>query len=93
MEHPKQKLWQSYDGAIRSFNAMDDEHVANIIQHCIFYKHARGLVLALQEADRRKLSEAFLNGAQYPYKSKVTGDWMIWDFNLHRPVKINGEHQ
>ena len=90
-------LWGSVDGSVRSFSAMDDEHLANVILHIQYYLEDRArrydrvlLKEAQVEARNRKLSSAFLKGAPYPWKHKQTGKWYIWDFSVNNVVQING---
>ena len=87
----KKPLWQSYDGAIRSFDAMEDEHLANVICHMNHYRNAytdQTRMEAMKEVARRGLSEKFLAGALYPFRDKVTGDWLIWSFDEAKVVKV-----
>ncbi len=90
-------LWGSVDGSVRSFSAMDDEHLANVILHIQHYLEDRALgydriILreAQEEARKRKLSPSFLKGAPYPWRHKQTGKWYIWDFSVNTVIQING---
>jgi hypothetical protein len=85
-------LWQSIDGSIRSFSAMTDEHLANVLLHMTHYKFAYSLEAfqeALHEAcNVRDLSNMFLHSAPYPYKDLRTKKWMIWSFEEHTVVEV-----
>jgi hypothetical protein len=91
-----QTIWTSLDGKTRSFSAMDDEHLANVILHMSYYHNRlRSTVLAeaLEEYSKRNLSQAFLDAAPYPYKDTRNGVWMIWDFDLSTIRPYVGDRQ
>ena len=84
------------NGRSRSFSAMDDEHLANVILHMSYYnKNLRPTVLAeaMEEYSKRNLSQAFLDAAPYPYKDSRSGVWMIWDFDLNTIRPYVGDRQ
>lgn len=85
-------LWTSTNGSVRSFSAMDDEHLANVYLHLLTYggrmpqiPHALYL-----EIFKRELTPKFLAGAPYPYKDKITKQYKIWDFFQGCDVVISG---
>lgn len=87
-------VWQSENGAIRSFDAMDDEHLANLLHFVRYYDKTRtfapSFILQLnEEITKRRLSTEFLEKAPYPYKDKSTGDWYIWSYDVHHNVKVS----
>ena len=87
----KDGLWTSYDSSVRNVKAFDNEHLANVLLHINRYCSNYIYSLDLQkEADLRGLTEKFLNGAPYPFKDKITGEWLIWSFELGHLVKVNG---
>lgn len=87
-------LWESVDGAIRSFSAMDDEHLANVLLHVTHYqtRYNYGIYINIMaEIEKRKLTKKFLSGATYPWRNKRTGVWYIWDFKKNFIVEVSGK--
>jgi hypothetical protein len=84
-------LWQSANGSIRTFSAMDNEHLANVIQHMRYY-YGKVNEEVIAEAEYRGLSDEFLNGAPYPYKDCRIGEWKIWSYQKNRDVVISGKN-
>ena len=86
-------LWESRDGAMLTFSAMDNEYLANVICFMTYYKNiaTKFLVEAMTEVKLRKLTEKYLDGAPYPYQDKRTRQWKIWDFKVHTDVLVNGK--
>lgn len=87
-------LWQSVTGAIQTFDAMTDEHVANIILHMKHYRNQFTLAKLDEieaEAKARKLTKKFIEGAPYPFLDRRTGKWMIWSFEEDYVVPVSGK--
>lgn len=84
--------WQDHLGNKLKVKDMSDEHIANTIQHIKFYRYSEAIIeFFLEEAERRKLSEKFLAGAQYPYKDGK-GHWLLWNFVVNGAIII-GEYK
>lgn len=80
--------WTTYDGRRVKVRDMDDTHVANLIKHLYTYKiNPMFLSLMLREAAERGLTFQFLDRAHIPFKDPE-GNWMLWDQNTHKPVKV-----
>jgi hypothetical protein len=93
MFYREENLWQSVDGSIRSFSAMTDEHLANVLLHITHYTgggYGRVLQHVQKEIAARGLSEKFLKGAPYPFKDPRSGRWYIWSFEVNYIVPISG---
>lgn len=89
-------LWKSINGSMRSFDAMDDEHIANICIHLIHYSNRYPVNIRYEielEIKRRNLSDDFIHGAPYPWKDKATGIWHIWDFEKGDVVRVSGKKE
>ncbi len=94
MFYLQENLWQSFDGSVRSFSAMTNEHLANVALHIRHYGNGtNGRILAhvQKEIDKRNLSKDFIEGAPYPYQNPRDGKWYIWSFDVDRIVPINGK--
>lgn len=93
-------MWKSCDGSVRSFDAMSNEHLANVLLHMAYYsmwptagfpQYDISLIdEALQVVNKRNLPDNFLDGAPYPHKDLNTGEWKIWNFYTNREEVING---
>ncbi len=76
-------LWQDAVGRISKIEELPNAHVANIIYHMLqqvtYWGSDDGgsdefeYNVMIKEADRRELSEAFLEGAPYPFLDSVSG--------------------
>ena len=92
MFYIQETLWQSIDGSVRSFSAMTNEHLANVVMHFQHYgSGGRVLSHALKEINIRGLSEEFLKGAPYPYQNPRTGKWYIWSFEVDDNIPVSGK--
>jgi hypothetical protein len=82
-------VWTSYNGTKRSFDAMDNEHLANVIKHMEYYAHQYPLAKyleAMKVVTERGLTSEFLAKAPYPFKDLKTGNWYIWSFEVNYVV-------
>lgn len=91
MKYTKKTAWETHLGNQVTVEGMHDMHLANAIQFLMRYNNnAAFLKILKKEAKSRKLSQEFLDGAQYPYKDGK-GNWIVWDFFKDRP-KIIGSY-
>lgn len=88
MKYTKKTVWTTHLGNEVSIEGMHDMHLANAIQFLTRYGNNMTFLKALKkEAKLRKLSQEFLDGAQYPYKDGK-GNWIVWDFFRDGPRAI-----
>lgn len=92
MKYTKKTEWTTHLGNTVTVEGMEDSHVANAIQFFTHYRVRAEMLKALKkEAKRRKLTVAFLERAQFPYKDGK-GNWIVWDFTADAP-KIIGSYK
>lgn len=85
--------WQTHLGNTVSVKGCSDEHLANTIQFFTLYRGRNefDFIQTLRaEAKRRKLTQEFLDKAQYPYKDGL-GNYIVWDFEKDT-TKIVGKY-
>lgn len=77
----RQREWTTHLGNKVTVEGCCDEHLANTIQWVEFYrKHDTALITLLrEEANRRGLTQGFLDRAQFPYRDGY-GNWIVWNF-------------
>lgn len=84
----RQREWQTHLGNSVSVQGCCDEHLANTIQWLNAYSQDKGMKeLLKEEAERRGLTQAFLDKAQYPYKDGL-GNYLVWNFETHEPMVV-----
>lgn len=84
----REREWQTHLGNSVSVQGCSDEHLANTIQWVSVYSKDAGFKRSLKyEAERRGLTKAFLDKAQYPYKDGL-GNYIVWNFEIHEPMIV-----
>jgi len=88
----KEFIWRTHLQNEVSLKGCSDEHLANTIQYLNKYDYPLALQRSFsKEAKVRRLTEEFINKAQFPYKDGI-GNWIIWCFKENRP-KIIGRYK
>lgn len=87
--------WRNYRGEIVTISLVGNEYLANIFFHMKKYYSSNAdlyveseMLEINQEIKRRKLSKDFLLKAPYPFQDPNTKEWLLWDVNTHKNVKI-----
>lgn len=71
-------VWTTFDGRKVPLKDMEDTHLANVIAYLVkrdFLGDQEILAICRQIAQRRKLTDRFLDRAEIPYR--INGEWYL----------------